>query len=63
MTVDLVRLQVRAEGIEVDFELDDNARQRLLDGADDITITLRHAEEIDRVRAEHPGLQAEYPGR
>ncbi|MEO6703672.1 MAG: 3-isopropylmalate dehydratase small subunit [Jatrophihabitantaceae bacterium] len=46
VTVDLVERQVRAEGIEVGFELADDARQRLLEGADDITLTLRHAEEI-----------------
>src|SRR2546421_10290666 len=42
ITVDLVAREVRAEGITVPFELDDNARWRLLEGLDDISLTLRH---------------------
>ncbi|WP_326596357.1 3-isopropylmalate dehydratase small subunit [Streptomyces sp. NBC_01803] len=41
VTVDLVARAVRAEGIEAPFELDENARWRLLEGLDDISITLR----------------------
>jgi 3-isopropylmalate/(R)-2-methylmalate dehydratase small subunit len=46
ITVDLVGREVRAEGIAAGFELAENTRQRLLEGADDITITLRHEAEI-----------------
>jgi 3-isopropylmalate/(R)-2-methylmalate dehydratase small subunit len=46
ITVDLENLEIRAEGITVAFELDESSRRRLLEGADDITLTLRHAEEI-----------------
>ncbi|HTZ43072.1 MAG TPA: 3-isopropylmalate dehydratase small subunit [Jatrophihabitans sp.] len=46
ITVDLERREVRAGGIAVGFELDEGIRQRLLEGADDITLTLRHADEI-----------------
>ncbi|KRV51174.1 isopropylmalate isomerase [Wenjunlia vitaminophila] len=50
-TVDLVERQVRAvaaDGTELvaDFELDDNARTRLLQGLDDISLTLREEELI-----------------
>lgn len=40
ITVDLVRQQVRASDIATDFEIDDAARQRLLDGKDEIELTL-----------------------
>jgi 3-isopropylmalate/(R)-2-methylmalate dehydratase small subunit len=46
VTVDLLALQVRAEGVHQRFELDENARWRLLNGLDDIALTLRHAEAI-----------------
>jgi len=46
ITVDLTALQVRFGDRSVDFELAPDVRQRLLDGADDITLTLRHAEQI-----------------
>ncbi len=46
ITVDLTELQVRFGEHAVGFELDADSRQRLLDGADDITLTLRHAEDI-----------------
>ncbi|MER5641210.1 3-isopropylmalate dehydratase small subunit [Kitasatospora sp. NPDC002227] len=40
ITVDLQAREVRAEGITAGFELDDNVRWRLLNGLDDIGITL-----------------------
>jgi 3-isopropylmalate/(R)-2-methylmalate dehydratase small subunit len=46
ITVDLVRREVRFADRTVGFELAGDVRQRLLDGADDITLTLRHAEQI-----------------
>ncbi|MEV4433761.1 3-isopropylmalate dehydratase small subunit [Streptomyces sp. NPDC049585] len=46
VTVDLVTRQVRAAGITAGFELDDNARWRLLEGLDDIALTLRHEVDI-----------------
>ncbi|MDQ2837736.1 MAG: 3-isopropylmalate dehydratase small subunit [Actinomycetota bacterium] len=57
VTVDLVQREVRAEGIAVGFELDDNARQRLLDGADDITLTLRHEAAITSYEANIPSFK------
>lgn len=57
VTVDLVHREVRAEGISVGFELDDNARQRLLDGADDITLTLRHEAAITSYEANIPSFK------
>jgi 3-isopropylmalate/(R)-2-methylmalate dehydratase small subunit len=46
VTVDLLAREVRAEGVHQSFELDDNARWRLLNGLDDISLTLRHADAI-----------------
>ncbi|ASU85169.1 3-isopropylmalate dehydratase small subunit [Nocardiopsis gilva YIM 90087] len=47
ITVDLVEREVRAPGITVTFELDDYTRWRLLEGLDDIALTLRQTEAID----------------
>ncbi|MCH0565282.1 MULTISPECIES: 3-isopropylmalate dehydratase small subunit [unclassified Streptomyces] len=46
ITVDLVEREVRAEGITASFELDENSRWRLLNGLDDISITLGNEADI-----------------
>ena len=46
ITVDLVAREVRAEGVTEAFELDDNARWRLLEGLDDISLTLANEQDI-----------------
>ena len=46
VTVDLVERQVRWSGEVHAFELDDYTRWRLLEGLDDIGLTLRHTDEI-----------------
>ncbi|MCX5155304.1 3-isopropylmalate dehydratase small subunit [Streptomyces sp. NPDC054949] len=55
ITVDLVDRQVRAEGIEAEFELDDNARWRLLEGLDDISLTLQNEADIATYESTRPG--------
>jgi 3-isopropylmalate/(R)-2-methylmalate dehydratase small subunit len=47
VTVDLTACEVRAAGRVEPFEFDDYSRWRLLEGLDDIGLTLRHAEAID----------------
>jgi 3-isopropylmalate/(R)-2-methylmalate dehydratase small subunit len=47
VTVDLLDRQVRWSGEVHDFELDDYSRWRLLEGLDDIGLTLRHTDDID----------------
>jgi 3-isopropylmalate/(R)-2-methylmalate dehydratase small subunit len=47
VTIDLVDRQVRWSGEVHDFELDDYTRWRLMEGLDDIGLTLRHVETID----------------
>ena len=46
ITVDLVGREVRCGDIVAPFELDDYTRWRLMEGLDDIGLTLRHTDEI-----------------
>jgi 3-isopropylmalate/(R)-2-methylmalate dehydratase small subunit len=46
VTVDLVERQVRWSGEVHDFDLDDYSRWRLLEGLDDIGLTLRHVDDV-----------------
>ncbi|GGQ03133.1 MULTISPECIES: 3-isopropylmalate dehydratase small subunit [Streptosporangium] len=46
VTVDLVERQVRWAGETAAFEIDDYTRWRLMEGLDDIGLTLRHADEV-----------------
>ncbi|MBI0379094.1 MULTISPECIES: 3-isopropylmalate dehydratase small subunit [unclassified Streptomyces] len=57
VTVDLVERQVRADGITADFELDENARWRLLEGLDDISLTLREEDSIASYEARRPSFK------
>ncbi len=56
ITVDIERRTVSAPGagIEAPFRLDDFVRQRLLEGLDDIGLTLRHAAAIDAYERRRP---------
>ncbi|KAB8161528.1 3-isopropylmalate dehydratase small subunit [Streptomyces sp. 3MP-14] len=54
VTVDLVTRTVTAPGIEADFDLDENARWRLLEGLDDISLTLRHEGDIADFESRRP---------
>ncbi|HZF90106.1 3-isopropylmalate dehydratase small subunit [Streptomyces sp.] len=57
ITVDLVERKVRAEGVTASFELDENSRWRLLNGLDDISITLRNEEDIAAYEAKRPAYK------
>ncbi len=46
ITVDLAARTITADGFETDFEIDDYTRWRLLEGLDDIGLTLRHADAV-----------------
>jgi 3-isopropylmalate/(R)-2-methylmalate dehydratase small subunit len=46
VTIDLVSREVHAGDLTATFDLDDFTRWRLLEGLDDIGLTLRHAEDI-----------------
>ncbi|MGW6394100.1 3-isopropylmalate dehydratase small subunit [Streptomyces sp. NPDC055103] len=54
ITVDLERRKVLAAGIDADFELDENARWRLLNGLDDISLTLQNEGDIAAYEAARP---------
>ena len=61
VTVDLAERAVRAEqaggvvAVSAPIEIDDYTRWRLMEGLDDISLTLRHAEEIARYEQGRPG--------
>ena len=54
VTVDLEARQVRAGSILAPFELDDFTRWRLLEGLDDIGLTLRHEQDISAFERARP---------
>ncbi len=54
ITVDLEAKTVTARDLTVPFEIDDYTRWRLLEGLDDIGLTLRHAEEIATFESARP---------
>jgi 3-isopropylmalate/(R)-2-methylmalate dehydratase small subunit len=54
LTVDLVEQTIMADGFSADFEIDGYTRWRLLEGLDDIGLTLRHVDTIDAYEATRP---------
>lgn len=54
VTVDLKQRQVQAGNATFTFEIDDYTRWRLMEGLDDIDLTLRHAEQISEFEARRP---------
>jgi 3-isopropylmalate/(R)-2-methylmalate dehydratase small subunit len=54
VTVDLIERQVRYSDVVLPFEIDDYTRWRLMEGLDDIGLTLRHADGIDEFEAGRP---------
>ena len=61
VTVDLERREVRYGGTTVGFELDDFTRWRLLNGLDDIGLTLHPHRRGRRVRGAPAGVPAHHP--
>ncbi|MEV0537146.1 3-isopropylmalate dehydratase small subunit [Kitasatospora sp. NPDC050463] len=57
ITVDLEAREVRAEGVTAPFELDDNVRWRLLNGLDDISITLQNEADIATFEQTRPAFK------
>jgi 3-isopropylmalate/(R)-2-methylmalate dehydratase small subunit len=55
VTVDLTEQTVQAKDLTFGFDIDGYTRWRLLEGLDDIALSLRHAEEIDAFEAQRPG--------
>ena len=54
ITIDVERRMVEAAGVRASFTIDDFSRTRLLDGLDDIAVTLRHEGDIGAFEAKRP---------
>jgi 3-isopropylmalate/(R)-2-methylmalate dehydratase small subunit len=54
ITVDLGSRTITAKGIVASFEVDDYTRWRLLEGLDDISLTLRHEAEVTAFEGQRP---------
>jgi 3-isopropylmalate/(R)-2-methylmalate dehydratase small subunit len=57
LTVDLVQRQVVGPDHSWEFPLDEHSRWRLLEGLDDIGLTLRHADSIAEFEASRPSFK------
>jgi 3-isopropylmalate/(R)-2-methylmalate dehydratase small subunit len=57
VTVDLAEKTVRAKDFVAAFSIDDYTRWRLLEGLDDIALTLRHADDIDAFESGRPAYK------
>jgi len=57
ITVDLEAREVRYTGKKVAFELDDYTRWRLMEGLDDIGLTLRQADSIAQFEEKRPSFK------
>ena len=55
ITVDLAALTATAGDLVIPFEVDDYTRWRLMEGLDDIGLTLAHVADIDAFEAGRPG--------
>jgi 3-isopropylmalate/(R)-2-methylmalate dehydratase small subunit len=57
ITVDLQKQTIVADGFSTDFEIDPYTRWRLLEGLDDIGLTLRQVDAIDTYEAARPSFK------
>jgi 3-isopropylmalate/(R)-2-methylmalate dehydratase small subunit len=56
VTVDLERQTISAGSLVIEFQIDPYIRWRLLEGWDDISLTLRHADEITNFESTRPAF-------
>ena len=63
ITVDLQELRVTAPGLRQPFEIDPYTRWRLLEGLDDIDLTLRHEDSVAAFEAARPSRLPSIPAR
>lgn len=54
VTVDLVSREVRYADAVLPFDIDDYTRWRLMEGLDDIGLTLRHADDVEKFEGGRP---------
>ena len=57
ITVDLEKNKVIAKDLEADFQIDDYVRWRLMEGLDDIGLTLRHESKITEFEKTRPSFK------
>ena len=57
VTVDLEKKEVRCESAVFPFQIDEYTRWRLLEGLDDIGLSLRYADKIDAFEAARPAYK------
>jgi len=57
ITVDLVECMVTCDDVTVPFQIDDYTRWRLMEGLDDIGLTLQHEEDITAFEAKRPSFK------
>jgi 3-isopropylmalate/(R)-2-methylmalate dehydratase small subunit len=57
VTVDLATQTITAGSLVIKFQIDPYIRWRLLEGWDDISLTLRHADEITNFEASRPAFK------
>ena len=57
ITVDLDTKEVRYSKTSVKFELDDYTRWRLMEGLDDIGLTLRHTSDVEQFEESRPNFK------
>jgi 3-isopropylmalate/(R)-2-methylmalate dehydratase small subunit len=57
VTVDLGRRTATVQDLTVPFEVDDYVRWRLMEGLDDISLTLRHADAVTDFEAGRPSFK------
>ena len=57
ITVDLDKRQVKAGDLVADFQIDDFVRWRLMEGLDDIGLTLRHESKITEFEKSRPSYK------
>lgn len=57
LTVNLEERTISADGVIIPFEVDDYIRWRLMEGLDDISLTLRNEEAISGFEAQRPSFK------
>ena len=57
VTVNLESKKVSYSGHEVEFEIDDYTRWRLMEGLDDIGLTMQHLDEIAKFEEKRPSIK------
>ena len=59
ITIELDELTVTAPNVHETFEMDDFTRRRIMEGLDDISLTLTHEDELDEFETISPGSSTE----